>query len=125
MSILKNGDSVIDDPKEIAKHVVKFYSNLYVVSNNCQENDLIRRVVPELVSLEDNKALTKMPSKEEIKQAIFDMNGEGAPSPDGFGGCFYQTFWEIISHDVCRSVLFFFERNWIKPCMNSNSVVSP
>lgn len=95
MSMLKVGDSIIDSPNDIVQHVLNFYSNLYVVPNNCQSNDLISRVVPNLVSQEDNRILTMMPSKDEIKKAVFDMNGEGAPGPEGFGGCFYQTYWDI------------------------------
>ncbi|XP_019414319.1 PREDICTED: uncharacterized protein LOC109326106 [Lupinus angustifolius] len=46
-----------------------------------------------------------MPSKEEIRNAVFAMNGDGAPGPDGFGGVFFQTFWDIVGHDVCLSVV--------------------
>ena len=26
---------------------------------------------------------------EEVKNAIFSLNGDGAPSPDRYGGCFF------------------------------------
>jgi hypothetical protein len=61
-----------------------------------------------MVSGEDNAALVCLPSPEEIKSAVFEMNGDGAPGPDGYSGHFYQTFWEIISHDVVASVQSFF-----------------
>lgn len=67
--------------------------------------------------------LTRIPSCEEIKSAVFKMNNEGAPGPNGFGGCFYQAFWDIISQDVCKSVSQFFAQNWLLPNLNSNLVV--
>ncbi|XP_019431738.1 PREDICTED: uncharacterized protein LOC109338847 [Lupinus angustifolius] len=91
---------------------------------NCTvTNDLIGYVIPSLVSEEDNLLLTKHPSNDEIRSAIFSMNGDGAPGPDGFGGCFYQAFWDIAGPDVCQSVAQFFSKNWLLPNLNSNIVV--
>jgi len=33
-----------------------------------------------------------LPSMEEIHNAVFNMNKEGAPGPDGFGAIFFQSF---------------------------------
>jgi hypothetical protein len=61
---------------------------------------MIQECVPCLVSLEENHSLTSVPTEAEIKTAIFDMNEDGAPGPDGFGGHFYQHFWDIVAFDV-------------------------
>ncbi|PNX55219.1 hypothetical protein L195_g048846, partial [Trifolium pratense] len=122
MSILRSGDMVIDDPLEIENHVINYYTNLYAVSNNCVDNGLIAKVIPKIVTDEDNMMLTKIPTMEEVKTAVFSMNGSGAPGPDGFGGSFYQSFWNIIATDVYNSVVQFFHSNWIMPGLNSNLV---
>lgn len=104
MSVLKNGDLILDDNDAIAIHVLRYYSSLYASSNDCIPNDLISSVVPSLVSSDDNNMLSKLPTHEEIKDAVFSLNGDGAPGPDGFGGCFYQAFWDIgglMSADLC------------------------
>lgn len=51
------------------------------------------------------------------------MNGSGAPGPDGFGGSFYHTYWDIIADDVFNSVSQFFIQGWLLPNLNSNLVV--
>lgn len=89
MSILKQGNDIIDDPRDIAQHAISYFENLYVVPNNCLPNDLISRVVPATVTQMDNAFLTSLPSNDEIKKAVFAINNEGDPGPDGFGGCFY------------------------------------
>lgn len=66
--------------------------------------------------------LTNLPSKEEVKNAVFSMNGNGAPGPDGFGGNFYQKYWHIIEHNVYNSVLQFFPQSLLLPNMISNLV---
>lgn len=67
-------------------------------------NDLIAKTIPSVVRKDDNSMLTKLPTLEEVKTAVFSINGDGAPGPDGFGGCFYQKFWDIVALDVYNSV---------------------
>jgi hypothetical protein len=59
----------------------------------------------------------------DIKAAVFEMNGDGAPGPDGFGGHFYQTFWDIIENDVVASVQSFFLTGKLSPNLNSNIII--
>ncbi|CAH9134253.1 unnamed protein product [Cuscuta epithymum] len=40
--------------------------------------------IPEIINQEDNDFLTAMPTEEEIKSAIWDLNQNGAPGPDEF-----------------------------------------
>lgn len=53
-------------------------------------NDIIDKVILNIVSVDDNAMLTNLPSKEEVKNAIFSLNGDDAPGPDGFGGYFFS-----------------------------------
>jgi len=87
------------------------------------QNDMLDSVVPCLVSEEDNHCLLRLPLREEIKGAVFDLNGDGAPGPDGFGGHFYHTFWDIIEVDVIQSVQEFFMTGVLPPNINSNMLV--
>ncbi|CAL0324041.1 unnamed protein product [Lupinus luteus] len=66
--------------------------------------------------------LYSIPSSLDIKNAVFALNSEGASGPDGFGGCFYQEFWDVVGCDVCNSVSQIFRHGWILPNMNSNSI---
>jgi len=58
----------------------------------------------------------------EIKNVVFNLNGNSAPSFDGFGGVFYHSCWEIIETDICNAVQQFFKQNLVLPRMNSNVV---
>jgi hypothetical protein len=52
------------------------------------------------ISIEDNEKLIAQFSEKEVKDTIFQMKHNKAPGPDGFPVEFYQTFWEIIKHDL-------------------------
>lgn len=108
---------------DIENHILDFYKGLFTTDNNCQCNDLISRIIPNIVSAEDNIMLTNLPSKEEVKNVVFSKNNDGAPGPDGFNGHFYQRYWDIVAEDVFKAVLQFFSQGWILPNMNSNLVV--
>ncbi|MCI69696.1 RNA-directed DNA polymerase (Reverse transcriptase), partial [Trifolium medium] len=64
-----------------------------------------------------------LPSKEEIKSAVFALNKDGAPGPDGFAAYFYQEYWDIIKVDVVNAVIQFFTSGWILPNFNSNTLI--
>lgn len=71
----------------------------------------------------DNRMLVALPSRDEVKNAVFGMNAIGAPGPYGFGGFFYQHYGDIIGGDVFLSVEQFFKQGWLPPNLNSNTVV--
>jgi hypothetical protein len=52
------------------------------------------------VSDEENDLLTAPYSEEEVKKAIFQMEQNKVPGPDGFPAEFYQNFWKVIKVDL-------------------------
>jgi hypothetical protein len=52
------------------------------------------------VSEEENNLLIRPFTKEEVRQAIFQMEHKKALGPDGFPANFYQVCWDIIKDDL-------------------------
>jgi hypothetical protein len=50
--------------------------------------------------MEENGLLTAPNSEEEVKKAVFQMEHNKAPGPDGFPTEFYQIFWDTIKSDL-------------------------
>lgn len=120
--MLRVDGSFIDDSELIEQHVLDFYRSLYAEENTCEDNGLIERVIPSLVTNIENAMLTNLPSKEEVKADVFSMKTSSAPVPNGFGACFYQAHWDIVQHDVFDAVSQFFTQSWLTPNFNSNLV---
>ena len=60
----------------------------------------ITRVLPDLglqtrVSDLDKKELIKLPSLEEVKNALFSIDSNKTPGSDGFGAGFFKTYWHL------------------------------
>lgn len=102
------GDVRLTEPRHIEEHVLDYFQGIFGVDNSCIHNDLVIRVIPSLVINNENSMLTAAPDVDEIKRAVFDLNGDGEPGPDVFGGHFFQHFWDIVASDVISSVQEFF-----------------
>lgn len=108
---------------EISEHIVNHFSSLFNNTTNTRDNGLIDEVIPSLITERINTMLTLLPTEEEIFQAVFSLNKDSAPGPDGFGALFFQTFWDIVKNDAPKAVLQFFSTGWILPNYNANNIV--
>lgn len=50
MTILKKGDQILDFSIDIENHVLEYFTSLYATENVCEQNDLIDKVIPKIVS---------------------------------------------------------------------------
>lgn len=103
----RNRISCIEDPngklltesEDIALEPVRFFKLLLSSEGGNFMNDFIFDI-PSLVFLEDNRMLMSPFSLEEVKCAVFTMNPNKAPGPDGFTPLFFQDCWYFVGRDV-------------------------
>lgn len=53
-----------------------------------------------MVSEDDNSVLTAPFSVEEVKEVIWESDGNKSPGPDGFNLNFYKGCWDVVERDV-------------------------
>ncbi|XP_065638209.1 uncharacterized protein LOC136071161 [Quercus suber] len=85
----------ITDSCLIRQHLQEKFKNLFTaedVNFPAQMEDLISTVISE----EENIALCRIPTPEEIKSTLFHMPELKAPGPDGFPVAFYKSYWPIV-----------------------------
>nr|XP_027081130.1 uncharacterized protein LOC113703846 [Coffea arabica] len=95
------GDWVKDD-EGIGREAVRYFSNLFS-AEPVTEFQLLH-VIPNLGDDIDNMRLEEVPSLEEVKQVIFDMDGDSSIGSDDFTGKFFTMAWEVVAHDVYRAI---------------------
>jgi hypothetical protein len=121
--MIKHGDTIFSDPMSIEGHILDYFTGIFHSPNHCAPNDMVSSCILTLVTPEDNDMLCKVPTALEIKTVVFDMNVDGAPGPDGFGGHFYHHFWDVVATDVVLAVQEFFVQGKLLPNLNSNLIV--
>nr|GEU50184.1 hypothetical protein [Tanacetum cinerariifolium] len=55
------------------------------------------------------ESMIKEVTDKEIREAIFDIDNDKAPGPDGFTSNFFKKAWKTVGEDVCRAIKEFFD----------------
>ena len=98
---LEQDEGIIVGDVNLKNYITEFYKGLFGphTSNSFSLDETLRHDIPQ-VSEEENEMLTDPFSEEEVKMAVFDMEHNKAPGPDGFPAYFYQFFWNVIKPDL-------------------------
>jgi hypothetical protein len=108
---LEDGGRIIKEDEPLKSYITDYYSKLFgsphigQFSLNEGRCDDIVQITPE-----ENEKLTAVIMEQEVKEAVFQMKHNKAPSPDGFPAEFYQKFWETIKGDLMVLFKDFFEK---------------
>lgn len=97
----------LEKEDEIATEAVQFFQKQSQQDMDSTDFSLLSHI-PEMISEEDNSVLSALPDIEEVKTAVFRLNGDSTSGPDGLSGRFYHVCWEIIDSDITRMVHAFF-----------------
>ncbi|XP_020250145.1 uncharacterized protein LOC109827551 [Asparagus officinalis] len=105
--------SSFDKMKMIAP---RFYEDLF--NQTSYWNVFPKVTVKKILTVEAKQWLVKDINHKEIKEALFQMNPDKAPGPDGFNAYFYQHNWSMIKDDVIVAVKSFFSSGKILKQIN-------
>ncbi|XP_026451823.1 uncharacterized protein LOC113352188 [Papaver somniferum] len=117
-----SSSNIITDQQGIANVLIDYFSKKFEYQN-VQINDSIFDGVPYIITEDDNLFLEGIPDADEIKRAVFVLNQDGAPGPDGFTGFFYKASWDIINNNLVDAIQFCWQNIMIPSGMNSNFLV--
>jgi hypothetical protein len=116
---LQQEDKVIEGDQTLMEYITSYYKDIFDPSKLSSFSlDETRVDDIEQVSHEENELLTRPFSMDEAREAIFQMEHNKAPGPDGFPVEFYQACLEIIKNDLM--VLFWEFRNGDLPLFRLN-----
>ncbi|MCI28064.1 RNA-directed DNA polymerase (Reverse transcriptase), partial [Trifolium medium] len=74
------------------------------------------------VGQEENEKLVAPITKEEVKNALFQMHPDKAPGPDGFNPAFYQHFWNLCGNDIFEAAKEWLERGYFPSSLNETNI---
>jgi hypothetical protein len=98
---LEGNNKIIKNEVELKEHITSYYQNLFGAPKENNFTMLESRIddIPQVSEVE-NDILTSLFTETEVKEAIFQMEHNKTPGPDGFPAKFYQVFWEVIKADL-------------------------
>ncbi|XP_060190365.1 uncharacterized protein LOC132619488 [Lycium barbarum] len=112
------------DMEGITKAFTDYYRELLRTNNNQRKHansDIIRRGT--VVNEGQRCRLVEKFTEKEIKIVLWEIDGDKAPSPDGYGSQFFKDSWEIVKKDLIAGVQEFFETGRVLKGVN-NTVIT-
>lgn len=106
-AIKKEDSSWIQETSQIRTHFRDSFINQFKEEETCFPEHLEHLILP-CITEEENESLQSIPSLEEIKAALFQMQDLKAPSLDGFPALFYKQLWPTVGNDVIKAIASFF-----------------
>ncbi|XP_057791251.1 uncharacterized protein LOC131008384 [Salvia miltiorrhiza] len=118
-----DGNTYVDQNR-IGNHIVDFFTNLFTEISHVQANIVdVEAILDQVISDQQNDMLSAIPNEEEITAAVFQMDSNSSPGPDGFSGKFFHHCWDIIKKDICRAVITFFSKSYLPLGCNANTLI--
>ncbi|XP_042479159.1 uncharacterized protein LOC122060066 [Macadamia integrifolia] len=111
--------TLISDREQIKEYVAGYYEHFHKGTPLTNHMDLLQ-CIPNVLEEWDRGRLDGIPSDSEIKHAVWDLDPDSAPGPDGFPGAFYKSCWDIISSDLCNAIRWFFRTGFMPYGINNN-----
>lgn len=101
--------------EEIKQESFSHFQDLYSEENNLDFNSAhsFLSTIPKVIIEDENLELTKVIIEREVRNAIWSLDSDKAPSPDGFSINFFRLFWNLIKFDLLKIL------NWSK---NKNKI---
>lgn len=98
-----------------------YFDQIFRASNTCWD-DILGNIQQSITSL-SNEDLLKQVQEEEVKHALFQMNPDKEPGPDGMTPVFFQKYWSIVGGDLVRIVRDFLEKGQLLHGINITNIV--
>ncbi|XP_028550871.1 uncharacterized protein LOC114579679 [Dendrobium catenatum] len=110
---------ITSDPSEVEDIFVSFFKNKW------REKDCYLSGWPKpfnVLNVFDKGVLLKEFKKEELDEVVKHLEAGISPGIDGISYSFIKTFWSIISKDVWKAILSFFELGTMCPNWKENLI---
>lgn len=95
ISEIKEENTNHRDIQSIKNAAFLHFKTLYSEKEGLGQTSTLVNEVPSLISARKNQSLEAEVTNDEIKTALFAMEPDKAPGPDGFTARFLQNCWQI------------------------------
>jgi hypothetical protein len=95
---LEKGGGWLESPSSIKGEIISYFSNHFAEEE--WNRPALDGIDFPMLSLEDKEGLEVGFKDEEIRNVVFDSDGNKSPSPDGFNGEFFKATWEVTKGDM-------------------------
>ncbi|PNX91512.1 CNGC5-like protein [Trifolium pratense] len=118
--LVDEGGTEVHTQEELCEVVKQYFDDIFKPKSGEQEP--VFNLIQRRVTAEDNIYLVAPITKVEIQQALFQMQPDKSPGPDGFNPAFYQRFWEQCGDDIFLAASNWLERGYFPTSLNETNI---
>ncbi|KAK4384367.1 Retrovirus-related Pol polyprotein from type-2 retrotransposable element R2DM [Sesamum angolense] len=98
------------EPKDVSDTFVAYFERLLGGECALRSLDLryLRPWARHVITEEESNSLTRPITADDVKTALFDIEEDRAPGPDGFSSGFFKAAWSVVGEDITAAVNDFF-----------------
>ncbi|PNX81081.1 hypothetical protein L195_g037096, partial [Trifolium pratense] len=97
-SLLDSAGNVVTKENELCEIARDYFVDIFNKQNSIIYP--VINIIDHSISLEDNTMLVAPFTMEEFRDAMFSMQPDKCPGPDGFNPGFFQHFWHLCGQDI-------------------------
>eukprot|EP00253_Pinus_taeda_P031484 PITA_31484 len=99
------GERVVEQ-EEIERVLVEYHKGILTETQDDRGEAIeqICKEIPKLITAEQNKALMRAGTREEVEEVVMNKKKGKAPGPDGFTVEFYQAGWHFMGQEILEAV---------------------
>ena len=112
---------MLNNPESIKEEILKYFEKLYASPSG--ESWRVEGLDWSPIDGESASRLESPFTEEEIYKAIFQMDRDKAPGPDGFTIAVFQDCWDVIKEDLVRVFAEFHRSGIINQSTNASFIV--
>lgn len=112
---------LLQTPAEVESEIIEFYKDL-LGKSAATLPAVNTQIMKEGYNKQQQLALIKPVSCDEVKLAISSINDTKAPGSDGFKVVFYKRAWNIIGEDIIQAVIDTFKKAEMFQPINCTSI---
>ena len=122
IKVLENESGlVLNNSESITEEILLYFEKLY--ASPIGESWSVEGLDWSPISEESAISLVAPFTEEEISKAIFQMDRDKAPGPDGFTIVVFQDCWDVIKEDLVRVFAEFHRSGIINQSTNASFIV--
>ncbi|XP_026442513.1 uncharacterized protein LOC113342071 [Papaver somniferum] len=77
----------------------------------------------DIISTEESQRMDAIPTYDEIKAIVYDLDADSSPGPNGFSRCFYRYCWDVIQRDLYNAIIYCWQQQRIPNGVNSSLLI--
>nr|GEX78796.1 RNA-directed DNA polymerase, eukaryota, reverse transcriptase zinc-binding domain protein [Tanacetum cinerariifolium] len=115
-------DNVRYSGDQIPSQFVNHFKNFLGVQSSKECLELYNDLFSNKISEQEAISMIEEVTNEEVKAAMFNIDDNKAPGPDGFTAKFYKKDWHVVGNDVCEAVKEFFTKGKLLGELNATII---